>query len=202
MPFENKSLGQILLPLHKDENDIALFLQIKSGNRLALNTLFLSYYEPLCDFASRYSISSADAEEIVADVFIRLWKNAAFIEIRLSVRAYLFTSVRYGVLAVKKAQSPFISVDLIADVEEDVTEDHVPERMGAVYQAVDQLPPRCKEVFVMCRLDGLKQAEAAVILGIAEKTVENQLVKAMNLLRARLRPDPERNVSKFSVTKV
>lgn len=167
-------------------NDIVLFQRIKQNDRLALNTLFVNYYQKLCRFACTFSLSHEQAEEVVADVFFHLWKNRERLEIYIDFKAYLYKAVRNGSLAILKKFRH--EVELIEDHD---TVDPVnpslimdcQELQQHLDQVVNHLPEKCRQIFVMNRFDGMKYKEISKILGLSEKTVENQLVKALGVVR-------------------
>lgn len=166
--------------------DLLLFQRIRQDDRLALNALFAQYYRKLCRFACSCSVTHEQAEEIVSDVFFMIWKNRAHINIRQSVKAYLYSCVRHAALSVLRQQQPEIS---LSD-EHDQADASTPEMQilyeelhARVQQAIDNLPPRCRQIFVMNRMDGLKHKEIASILAISEKTVEHQLTRALERIR-------------------
>lgn len=178
--------------MEKDSNDIALFRRVRKDDRLALNTLFANYYQKLCAFAHTYLNHAGESEEVVADVFINLWKNRERLEIRKNFRAYIYIAVRHACVGLIKKNKP--DFEEITDVMENTFVDpETPEQalqlhelMDEIRQTVDSLPLRCRQIFIMSRYDGLKYKEIAEILSLSEKTVENQLMKALAILRGRL----------------
>ncbi|MEJ1237323.1 RNA polymerase sigma-70 factor [Chryseolinea sp. T2] len=169
-----------------------LFSRLRRDDRNAMNELFEQYYVPLCRFACSY-VALSEAEELVSDVFVGVWRARKTISIESSVRAYFYASVRYAcyrVISARKLNT--LSLDELEDVV-DVAASRGPdddiifkETQSFVSAVVQQLPPRCRQVFIMNRYDGLSYKEIAEIMGISEKTVENQLVKALQVIRANL----------------
>jgi RNA polymerase sigma-70 factor (ECF subfamily) len=180
--------------VEQESNDIILFRQVKSDDRLALNTLFARYYQKLCGFATTYIRQADEAEEVVSDVFVTLWKNRHHLVIEKNLKAYLYVSVRHAALAVIKKRQP-----LFEDIEDILFENshpdfHTPEQsllhkelQQYINDTVDALPSRCKQVFLMSRVDELTYREISEILEISENTVENHLVKALSVLRDSLK---------------
>ncbi len=174
-------------------SDQALFSRIKKDDRLALNTLFAHYYQKLCFFANTYLRNSEESEEVVADVFLTIWKNRHQLVIEKSFTSYLYVSVRHASLAaIKKRQPVFEDVEDILfntnlldtnDPEKILTHKELQHQLDVV---IESLPSRCKQIFLMSRMEGLPYKEISEILGIAEKTIENQLVKALRILRGSL----------------
>lgn len=173
--------------------------RLRAGDPRALEELFRQLYAPLCRFAERYLRDRAGAEDLVQDLFAALWARRTRIEIRGSLRAYLFASVRNRALNVRKHQL----------VERDWEEDEaVPqvralhraprrpdellderELAGRVRGAIAHLPERCRLVMQLRWEEQLAYAEIASILGISVKGVEIQLTRGLRALRARVHRD-------------
>lgn len=176
--------------MEQSENDIILFDRIKDDDRVALNELFFIYYNRLCCFANTYLHHNGEAEEVVSDVFFAIWKNRHSLVISKSLRAYLYTAVKNGCIAALKKQHPELESDHevlalleIVDLSSPSTEIEYQELKQHVDKAVELLPQGCRQIFIMSRFDGLKYKEISSVLGIAEKTVENQLAKALLIIR-------------------
>ena len=171
-------------------SDIELFAAVrKHDDRQAFDTLFRTHYSGLCRFACMYLKSLAEAEEVVSDVFLVLWKRRKEITITSNVRAYLFTCVKHESLAsierrrfVTEPITPHTVETAIAE-SSPIHELEFGELAIKVNAVVDSLPPQCRQIFIMSRFDGLKYKEIAEILCLAEKTVENQLIKAIRIMR-------------------
>jgi len=179
--------------------DPVLLGRIREGDEAAFVALFQRYYDLLCAFARGYVRSADDAEEVVEDVFARLWTLRAQLDIRDSVKAYLYTATRNHALNRLRHEriwsrwlrrrppgdpAPGMSQPAIDTGEELATS----EFAAAIDAAVQGLPARCRQVFTLHRQHGLTYAEIAAVMRIAPKTVENQLGRALRLLRARLAP--------------
>jgi len=174
--------------------DKILFNRVRDGDRLALNTLFTVYYQNLCRFANTYLYNKEEAEECVADVFVNLWKKRESIVIEKSIKAYIYSSVKYAAFATIQKRSPaFENIESLPDTmfeEPSRADQHVlhEELEKQVNSAIDRLPFRCRQVFLMSRIESLSYKEISSILSISEKTVENHLVKALSILRSILKP--------------
>lgn len=184
-------------------SDIVLFNRIKQDDRLALNTAFSTYYHRLCRFACTCSLTHEQAEEIVSDVFFNLWKNRARLEIHTSFRSYLYRAVRNAALAVKKPllKGDFQQAEQVADPIQPVLMMEYEELQEHFDHAVSTLPERCRQVFVMSRVEGMKYREISAVLGISEKTIEHHIVKALDIIRESVREyqKDERPVTVFTV---
>ena len=152
--------------------------------------LFKQYYRSLCAFARNTIKDSDTAEDIVHEVFIKLWEKRETIDPNLSIKSYLFTSVHNRCLNYIRDNKKFVARDeyfensnLISEESEEV---HQSELEAKVFNAMEKLPEKCREVFQLCKLEQLKYAEVAEKLGISIKTVENQMGKALKMLREEL----------------
>jgi RNA polymerase sigma-70 factor (ECF subfamily) len=178
--------------VQRAELDIRLFNSIKGDDRLALNTLFANYYSRLCAFANRFLENKEEAEEVVADVFCTLWQKRKQLSIDRNVKMYLYISVKHAAFAAIKKRAPF--ADSLEATEESLTECSTPENIFVFKElenhfefAVNNLPARCKQVFLLKWKDDLSYHEIGEILAISEKTVENHLVNAMLKIKATIR---------------
>lgn len=180
--------------MEPERSDIILFRQIQANDRLALNTLFAQYYEKLCRFVNTYLRQATAAEEVVADVFVYLWKNRHHLTIEKNLKSYLYISVKHAALATLRKQQPLHEdiddILLKTDFADAITPEQAlvhKELQQHVDLAIDALPHRCKQVFIMSRFDDLTYREIGDILDISENTVENHLVRALSHLRKALK---------------
>ena len=151
--------------------------------------IFKQYYASLCVYARRI-IKDADAsEDIVHEVFIKLWEKREQIDPQQSLKSYLFTSVHNRCLNYIRDNKKFTERDEYFEnskLTDDTAEVEQSELEAKVFEAINKLPEKCKEVFQMCKLEELKYSEVAEKLGISIKTVENQMGKALKVLREEL----------------
>jgi RNA polymerase sigma-70 factor (ECF subfamily) len=173
-------------------DDRELFERIRAGDSDAFDAVFRAHYASLVGTAERMLRRRDVAEEIVQDVLLELWRRRETLVVDDSLRGYLFRATRNRSLnhlrhgAIERRAEP----ELIAD-HEDVAHGApgalVEEEIDvAVKRAVAELPPRCREVFELSRVQGLRYSEIATTLGISVKTVEAQMGKALRILRERL----------------
>ncbi|MBI2619175.1 MAG: RNA polymerase sigma-70 factor [Ignavibacteriales bacterium] len=162
--------------------------QIRLGSHHAFEALFRTYYPRLCRFAFRLTGSRSTAEELVQDIFVRLWKNRTAWTPLGSVRTYLYRAVRNQAINYQKHQNLTGSDDV--DLEKVLSELPGPEEelyekelQKAVGEAVELLPPRCRAIFLLHRVEGLTYAEIAQVLDLSTKTVETQMGRALKTLR-------------------
>ncbi len=166
------------------------FAPIAAGDRTAFEALFRLHYRALCAFAMGYLKDADQAEDLVQDLFFRLWLDRGKVTITTSAKAYLYASVRNRCLNAVKAGSRLrVLNEEVHDrpQDDDRTEDEHTERIARVQAAVEALPEERRKVFKLSRYEGLKYHEIAERLGISVKTVENQMGSALKTLRTELK---------------
>ena len=173
-------------------DDRELLERIRKGDTDAFDAVFRAHYASMVGTAERMLRRRDVAEEIVQDVLLELWRRRETLVVDDSLRGYLFRATRNRSLnhlrhgAIEKRAEP----ELVADRDQVTStgpSDLVEEEIDtAVKRAVAELPDRCREVFELSRVEGLRYAEIAATLGISVKTVEAQMGKALRILRERL----------------
>lgn len=163
---------------------------IKNGDERAFEQLFRTFYGPLCGYATKLLKSTDDAEEVVQAMFFKVWERRADLLIETSFKAYIYRAVHNACLnqlkheQIRQQYATHVKATQIEGVETDVLEHKELEQ--EISRAIGQLPEKCREVFELNRTEGLKYKEVAQLLNISEKTVENQMGKALKLLRGSL----------------
>ena len=158
----------------------------------AFETLFRSFFPGLVLFAQKYVPDQDTAKEVVHNVFLNLWEKREKMDMSSSLKSYLFTSVYNRCLNFIRDQKKFDRDEtLLERLDSDDFTDasdrlEVQELEHRIYDALQSLPEKCREVFMMNRYDGLKYAEIAEKQGISIKTVETQMSKALKILREKL----------------
>jgi RNA polymerase sigma-70 factor (ECF subfamily) len=170
------------------EREHILFTDIKNGSEKAFNKAFVLYYSRLCFFSDRILHDFDLSRSIVQQVFVDLWIKRERLLVT-SLQAYLYNSTRNASLDVlkhKKVESRYLSsLEKNESVEEtDLMEEA--ELADRINSAIQKLPEKCREIFLLCRFEELKYAEIAVKLNISVKTVEMQISIAMKKLRKEL----------------
>lgn len=160
---------------------------------LAFEQLFKQYYQELCRYCVRYVKQETVAEEIVQDVFVKLWQMQKRTEVKTSLRAYLYTAVKNTALNYLKSQ---FARQQFEDQDQDhlrLTTDNTREALDfeelskLVTEAVESLPPQCRTIFELSRSGGYTYHEISQKLDISPKTVENQMGIALKKLKEFLR---------------
>ncbi len=154
------------------------------------DSLFREYYPSAVIFARKYSNDIESAKDIAQQVFVNFYEKMDKIEIQGSFKAYLFTAVRNTSLNQIKKQKTDLqhSGNLVHRSEDIAISDALEydEFVQKINKIIDELPPRCKEIFRMNRFDGKKNGEIAEKLKISKRTVETQISQAIKHLRKRL----------------
>lgn len=164
-----------------------LTYQFKAGSVDAYKTLFNLYYRPLCSFAKKYVLDLAVAEDIVQELFVKFWEQRQEVQVETSVKSYFFQSVRNECLNYLKHQGVKEKYKIhIESVSSDnffhnkLEEEEINQ---LVYQTIQSLPPRCKQIFELSRFEGKTFEEISLELSISKNTIKNQLVRALKHIR-------------------
>lgn len=167
--------------------------RIADGDAAAFEALFHAYYDRLSDYAESYVRSAHAAEEIVDDVFLALWSNRARLaELRGSVASYLYVAVRNRALSQlrrRQTEQRYLertgagqeheAAERASEVEDTVRSR---ELFALAERAIEALPTRARETYLLFYRQGRSYAEIAQIMGISVRTVENQLARSLKRL--------------------
>ncbi|MNK03678.1 RNA polymerase sigma factor [compost metagenome] len=168
-------------------SDEALVLLLKQEDVDAFEELYNRYWDKLYAAAYKRVRSKETSEELVQDFFTSLWLNRNTVQIHSSFEGYLFTSIRYLVLnhlqkeLVRSTYKEAIKTDKVDNSTEETV--MLNDLVLNLNKEVEQLPIKCKSVFELSRREYKTNKEIALELGISEKTVENQLTKALRRIR-------------------
>jgi len=170
-------------------SDHSLAEGIKNSNQGVFELVFNYYYSGLVIYADQIIKDTVISEDIVQSVFMKLWETRETIEIR-SFRSYFIQCVKNRCidhlrsLQVKQRFSNRIPEADHLVMDEDLwTKNELTE---LIQHAVDDLAPRCREIFWMSRYENLKVAEIAEKMDISKRTVEKQISNALKILRIKL----------------
>ena len=163
--------------------------QLALGHSEAMNYLFDNYYQMLCARAYNYIKEYDKAEDLVQDVLLNIWKKRTSLNIEVSLKAYLYRCVTNRALNyIRDNKSRYVELDAHFEdqshsVEEAMYYNETEER---VFYYINALSPKCKEVFLLSRMENMKYKEIAVALDISAKTVEHHIARALAFLRENL----------------
>jgi RNA polymerase sigma-70 factor, ECF subfamily len=175
------------------DSDLIYDSELVQGNELAFEKIFKIYYKPLCHYAYSFLNDGAEAEEVVQNTFVKIWERRSTIQVQTSVKAYLYSMVRNSCLNVIKHEKvkkefakdhQYISETSRPVVEEKMISNDLESK---IYEAMRALPEQCRLVFQLSRFEELKYQEIADQLEISVKTVENQMGKALKMMRLHLK---------------
>ena len=142
---------------------------------------FRKLYLPLGMFALRIVKDAETSEDMVAESFSKVWqKIIAGAEIE-NFKAYMYMAVRNECLLYLRNKKETEDIENIPDITQDSID--TSERDAKIWKAIDELPEKCRQVFLLSRRDGLSNEEIAEEMGISIKTVKNQMTKAFSRLR-------------------
>lgn len=183
----------MLNPLSNTE--LELLAAIKRGEQGALNKLFHQHYTLLLSDVYRLIKDEDTCKDIAQEVFVELWNKRETLDVHTSLRAYLRrAAVNRALNHIKTSKRTVLDDDAqhwaeTGENTEDTMEihDRAETREQLLRQAIDALPEKCRLVFSLSRFDNMSHKEIAEKLGISVKTIENQITKAMKLLREALR---------------
>ena len=168
-------------------------LGLRQGDETALRKIFDRYYALLMGDIYRILPDEDTCQDLAQEVFVELWRKRSELEIHTSLRAYLRRAAVNRALNHLKTQRKTLleddpKWDVAADDPLETTALHEKQEglEAALYQAIDQLPERCRMVFSLSRFENMSHKEIAEKLGISVKTIENQITKAMKMLREAL----------------
>ncbi len=172
-------------------SEAAMLEVFRKDARRGISLIFHHYYAALCKTAYTILPDAALSEDLAQEVLLELWRRRDDFHIQHSLGAYLRRSVVNRTLNYIR--------DKRLNFEQELTESVVPEAdtgiavesaelAEVIDQAIDRLPEQCRLVFVLSRFEDMSHKEIAAQLGIAPKTVENHIAKALRLLRIYLGP--------------
>ena len=156
---------------------------------ITYKALFRRYYPSLIFYATRL-VGEEEAEDVVQDVFVELWKRKDHIEIGDQIQAFLYRAVYTRALNVLKHRSVEEGYCVaMEEINQRRAEFYQPDNNEVIRRIEDkELPDKCKEVFKLSYLHDMKNKEIADILGVSLRTVEAHMYKALKYLRGRLDP--------------
>jgi len=180
--------------MNVNDEERFIFTRMIEGDMEAFRFFFEKYYSHLCNLVYVYLHDPLMAEEIVQDIFVYFWEKKEKIHIESSVKSYLLhASKNKSLNYIRNGKARLAIHHKLADLNEVSTEmpDHIldgNQLMEIINKAIDSLPERCREVYILGKEKSLSYKEISEELGISVKTVEVQMGKALKRLREQLRP--------------
>lgn len=169
-------------------DQIEILHKLKNGDHAAFEKLFRGLYASLCVYSKKIVLQKEVAEEIIQQIFLKLWESRETLDIHTSLKAYLFksahnNSIKY--LQSKKFDEAYkkYNEDQLLQKNELIPDFDLKEKIN---QSLEELPPQCKKIFFLSRFENLKHQEIADQMSISVKTVEVQIRRANIVLRQKL----------------
>ena len=164
-----------------------------TGREQLFQQLFEKEYEGLCRCALTYLHDEQTAEDVVQDTFVKIWETKQEFIGDPQMRYYLFTAVRNNCISVLRKAKTAAVVYTNAMPEPDPEPSFSPvqleqlanDQQRQIAEALNLLPPKCREVFMLIKWHGMSYKDAAATLGLSVKTVENQMGKALKIFKNR-----------------
>jgi RNA polymerase sigma-70 factor, ECF subfamily len=179
-------------------SDQDLWQKIKQGNKKAFEIVYKSHFTSLCLYAYGLIPDKEFVKEIVNDVFLKIWDKRLEIDIKYGIKSYLYRCVHNSCidyLSLKKEIRQNQKISITDGVKELIGEDedyifdqlHLNTLEADVMKSIEQLAPRCREVFMLSRFDLLSYREISEKLNISVNTVKTQMSRALDSLRVQLK---------------
>lgn len=173
------------------ENQTTLIEDLKKGNENAYVYLVEHYHNRLCVYANSLIRDDLMAEDIVQNVFVQVWEKRHKLKHDFSLENYLYKSVHNKFIdqyrkgkAVMALERKYIeALELAVEEKDEIQEQKI---LGILFDAIHELPPKCKQIFLLSKKEGLTNMEISEYLNVSKKTVEGQITKAFGILREKL----------------
>lgn len=175
-----------------DNNDRQLVSRLKIGDKKAFEEIFRKYREKIYYFAIRYYNSAEDAENVVQDVFIKLWDEREGVKEELSLNNYIYTIAKNHLFNIQrkkineKAYRSYI-VDHLVEVSNLENELIYADLKAKIDEIIEELPTQRKKVFILSNFEGLSNKELASQLNLSVRTIEVHKSLALQTIRKALK---------------
>lgn len=173
-------------------DDESLVQLLQKGNVVAFDLLFEIYSPKLFGFAMKYLKNENDSEELVQEVFVRVWEHHQSLKSELSFKSYLFTIALNQIR--KHFNKKVISLRYLENLQNDsetnenlnIQNENYELILQHINLIVEQMPPRRREIFIKSKIEGKSSKEVAIELSISDGTVDNQVSEALRFIRSKL----------------
>ncbi|MCC5927352.1 MAG: RNA polymerase sigma-70 factor [Bacteroidetes bacterium] len=174
------------------QDESSLVLAVNNGDKEAFAQIYRVNFLSLCEFAYYMTHDAEVAKELVQDMFLAIWEQRESWSPSGSIRSYLYRATKNRSLdylkhqkVVRKWENRSILNQIDTSEDEDLLSSQ--QLASAINKEVNQLPPKCRIIFLMSRQQGLTYKEIAEIQGVSVKTVETQIGRALKKLRTSLK---------------
>ena len=177
--------------MNNDYSDNSILVEhLKKGDEDAYAYLMDTYYHKLCVYAKSLSRDIYISEDIVQNIFLRVWEQRNKLKDIYPIKSYLYQSVYNEFINQYRKKSNLMSVEneyvnnLNTILEEDDRD--LTKLMALVKLEIQNLPPKCKKIFIMGKQEGLTYLEISEHLNVSFRTIENQMSKAFSIIREKV----------------
>ncbi|MFL1013354.1 RNA polymerase sigma factor [Flavisericum labens] len=169
-------------------NNISLINGLKKGDSKAYSLLVDTYHNKLCVYAYQLTNDRDYAKDIVQNVFINIWRIRLKLKDDFAVKSYLYRSVYNEFLNQERNRVHAIpldkkNIDALSSILEEEDEKSLDRLMNLVKREIENLPPKCKQTFLLSKQEGLTNIEISEYLNVSIKSVEAHMTKAFSILR-------------------
>lgn len=177
----------------KANRELEWIRKLRGGDSAAFDFLFQQYSGKLFYFVQKYLNVKEESEEIVQDVFLKLWKHKKEIRSEEAFKSYLYkialNNIRnyFNKKQVQEKHKQLIAQEYLFESHSDAGELDYESVMKRVDRLIELLPAKRQEIFLLSRKEGLDIAEIATYLGISESTVKNQITSAIAFLKTEVK---------------
>lgn len=176
---------------YKEFSDEKLLCLLQEGDEKSLEVIVLRYWEALYIVAFKILNDRHSCEDVIQEIFIKIWQNREKLKVSYSLKAYLFAATRYEVyrqikLHIQKQDRLELGYFNSIEKYNPHNELEYIELLSSVERIVDSLPERCREIYLLSREEQLSHKEISLRLKISTKTVENHITIALGRLRSLL----------------
>lgn len=181
--------------MRRSNNDKDLFSSFKQGEAGAIRDLYDLHYKPLCFFAYRITGNKEESEDLVTESFLKMLHKREEFENLSNIKSFLYLVTRNACINSIKAekrhnlahaQMQFLLPD--GETNEDLLREEMVriELLRQIYEEIEELPARCREIFKLLFIEGLGTDEIGRRLGLSPQTVRSQKARALQLLKSQL----------------
>ncbi|MCQ0112009.1 RNA polymerase sigma factor [Zhouia amylolytica] len=168
-----------------------LLSELKKGSKEAYRNIFMKYYKIVLAYLIKLSGDLSLSEDLAQGVFLKLWTKRKSLQIHTSLKKYLFSTAYNSFMdhfrdleRERIMQRDYLQFSSLTNDEQEIkNQEQLESDLRRLRELIDDLPPKCKEIFLLSKQEGLKYKEIANRLDVSIKTVESQMYLAMKKLR-------------------
>ncbi|MEJ2882359.1 RNA polymerase sigma factor [Pedobacter sp. GR22-6] len=167
-----------------------LIIRLKNGDELAFNELYSAYSKPMYLKILRMVKYKDTADELVQELFIKLWDNRTKIDVEKSFQSFMYTIAQnlvYNYFRKVASDNSLIESLLLRGTDPDLSAEELllnKESYALLQQAIDQLSPQRKMAFNLCKMEGKSYEEASQLMGVSVPTINSHITQSLQSIRA------------------